>query len=86
MIDLDKAMLDPSEVFDSPEAVASHDGLTIDQKISILRQWEYDEIEMSVAEAENMASANHADEARAAIMDSIHHLIISLEREKRKAA
>lgn len=54
MIDLDKALLNPSGVFAAPEDVLSAEGLTRGQKIDILRRWEYDARELEVATEENM--------------------------------
>ncbi len=55
-IDYEKALLDPASVFTNPEAVLDHGGLTKDQKIEILRRWEYDASEVAVAEEEGMQS------------------------------
>ena len=51
---LDRALLDPASVFASPEALADHASLTLEQKIEILRSWEYDAAELAVAEEEGM--------------------------------
>lgn len=53
-IDLDKALLDPASVFETPEEVKQHDELSKEQKIDILRRWEYDASEVAVAEEEGM--------------------------------
>lgn len=53
-MNIDKAMLDPAEVFSAPEEVLNSDELTRDQKVQILRRWEYDARELEVAEEENM--------------------------------
>lgn len=55
MIDIEKAMFNPSAVFRSPEAVVACPDLTKEQKIKILEQWEYDEQEIQVSIEENMA-------------------------------
>jgi len=52
--DLDRALLDPGAVFSAPEDVLRHSGLSREQKIKILRRWEYDEAEIAVAEEEGM--------------------------------
>ncbi len=52
MIDVKRAMLDPTSVFKEPEEVVATDELTRDQKIEILRRWEYDAHELEVAEEE----------------------------------
>ncbi len=52
MIDVAKAMLDPTMVFDDPSDVLAEKDLTLDQKVEILRRWEYDARELEVAEEE----------------------------------
>jgi len=51
---LDQALRDPESIFENPEAVAEHPSLTLEQKIEILRSWEYDVAEVAVAEEEGM--------------------------------
>lgn len=51
---VEKAMLDPISVFRSPTEVIDENTLTREQKIKILRRWEYDARELEVAEEENM--------------------------------
>jgi len=53
-IDFDSAMRDPSAAFISPEAVLHAPGLSRRQRIEILRQWAYDQRELTVAEEESM--------------------------------
>ncbi len=60
-IDLGKALQDPTAVFRGPEDVLQRDELTREQKIEILRRWEYDELELQVAEEENMGSEQTSD-------------------------
>jgi hypothetical protein len=50
MIDVNKAMLDPTMVFKDPKDVVANVELTRDQKIEILRRWEYDARQLEVAE------------------------------------
>ncbi len=52
MIDMNKAMLDPASVFMEPKDVVTSEELTREQKIEILRRWEYDAHQMEVAEEE----------------------------------
>ena len=52
MIDVKMAMLDPTMVFEDPMDVVANDELTRDQKIEILRRWEYDARQMEIAEEE----------------------------------
>lgn len=58
MTDVDRAMLDPGSVFDKPSDVLSAEDLTREQKIEILRRWEYDARELQVASEENMPGNN----------------------------
>jgi len=51
---LKKACADPGSVFDGPEALTARDDLSAEEKIRILRCWEYDAAELSVATEENM--------------------------------
>ncbi len=52
MIDVKKAMLNPTMVFKDPNEVVASDELTRDLKIEILRRWEYDAHQLEVAEEE----------------------------------
>ena len=52
MTDLKKALLDPTMVYQEPSEVVADQELTRDQKIEILRRWEYDAQELEVAEEE----------------------------------
>lgn len=60
-IDVQQAMRDPNSVFPSPEAVLRDPSLTRDQKIEILRRWEYDAAEIAVAVEEGMPDRNDED-------------------------
>jgi len=53
-VDLERALLDPGSVFASPEALLDQQGLTTEQKVEILRRWEYDASESAVALEEGM--------------------------------
>jgi hypothetical protein len=55
--DHERALLDPETVFGTPEALLERTELTPDQKVEILRSWEYDERENSVAVEEGMPGA-----------------------------
>ncbi len=60
-IDLEKALLDPTAVFGTPEDVLECADLTREQKVEILRRWEYDAHAIEVAEEENMGSEPPSD-------------------------
>lgn len=56
--DIAKLLLDPSAHFRSPREVVGNGDLSLEQKIEILRRWEYDEAESRVAEEEGMLGGN----------------------------
>ena len=53
MIDFEKAQLDPSLVFTTPDELIRRNDLSREQKIEILRHWDYDIRELQVADEEN---------------------------------
>ncbi len=54
---LGKALRDPGSVFADPESVVSCAELTSEEKVRVLRSWEYDAAELEVAEEEGMRGA-----------------------------
>ena len=69
MPDVDKALLDARAVFKRPEDVVSAEGFTLEQKIEILRRWEYDAREIQVADDEGMTAP--ASQPQTAPLDAI---------------
>jgi len=80
MFNIDKAMLDPSSEFSHPEDVLKQKNLSREQQVSILKRWEYDARELSVAEEENMTGGppNMLKE----ILDTLHKLGINKSTEQ----
>ena len=78
MIDVNKAMLDPTLVFEDPMDVVANDELTRDQKIEILRRWEYDARQLEVAE-EEAGMAVRRPEMFDLVLQALHTL--SVERD-----
>lgn len=62
MTDFAHAMRDPKSCYNEPKDVLNDETLDKEQKIKVLKQWEYDARELSVAEEENMP-AQSGDEA-----------------------
>lgn len=56
--ELKKALLDPPASFGSPADVLTSQRFSKQDKIEILRRWEYDAVELSVAEDEGMIGPN----------------------------
>ena len=59
MTDIDRALLDPTSVFKAPEDVLKARDITREQKIEILRRWEYDARELQVADDESMTGGSN---------------------------
>lgn len=70
-VDLDQALLDPGSVFGSPEALLAQEGLSAQQKAEILRRWEYDASETSVATEEGMPDGEN---------DLLQRILLALEQ------
>lgn len=73
-MDIEKAKNDPASVFKTPDEVLEHEEISLEDKRAILKQWEYDELEMAVAEEENMAA-----EGRRSLLRSVHLALEKLE-------
>jgi hypothetical protein len=73
MIDIEKAILVPHHFFTTPKDVIQSENLSRDQKIKILRSWDYDARELAVAEEENMVGTQED------ILDQIISALRSLD-------
>jgi hypothetical protein len=59
-LDYNEALRDPAAHFADPAALVDTQELTAEQKIALLRQWEYDESEMAVATEEGMPGGDNS--------------------------
>jgi hypothetical protein len=75
VVDLDRALLDPASVFKNPDDVLDSGELSREQKIDILRRWEYDARELEVAEEESMVGSNDG------ILDQIMRALLKLDEK-----
>jgi hypothetical protein len=85
MPDIEKTLLDARAVFKRPEDVVSANGLTREQKIEILRRWEYDVREIQVADEEGMtapASESQVTPPLDSILKALRALGASKDPEK----
>ncbi len=78
MIDIAKALHDPSSVFARPADVLVDATIEKDQKIKILRQWEYDARELLVASEEGMVGDTNTNILYDTI-EALHTLGVSTE-------
>jgi len=67
-VDVKKALLDPASAFGKPQEVLDSGILSREQKIEILRRWEYDVRELQVADEEGMTASEPPPVALDAIL------------------
>lgn len=67
-------MLDPTSVFGDPFDVVRSGAITREQKIEILRRWEYDAKELVVADEENMINDSQKPDLLSRIHDALYQL------------
>ncbi len=53
-VDLERALNDPADVFENPDAVVRHTTLSREQKIQILNNWQLDASRLEASEGEGM--------------------------------
>ncbi len=70
---MQRALTDPAAVFDAPQEVLEHAELQAEQKIEILKRWEYDARELQVAEEENMQGKDNSN-LLDRVLDALHQL------------
>jgi len=80
MINFEKALADPGLVFKEPKEVLQYNEFSRDQKIKILRQWEYDVRELQVAEEENMTGPKPV--TLTVVREALHSLGIFPDTER----
>jgi len=56
--DIERAMITPSAVFDTPAEIVEAEGLTQPQKIEVLKRWELDARALQRATDENMTGGD----------------------------
>ena len=69
---VDRILLDPARAFAAPADVLGDARFTTDQKIEILRRWEYDAVELGVATEEGMS--NHTADLLPQIVEALTEL------------
>jgi len=74
-MNIEQAMTNPTSVFANPDEVIQKKTLTRDQKIRILKRWEYDALELEVAEEENMGGGSPS------ILDQVLNALHRLDAE-----
>ena len=80
MIDEKQAMLNPTSVFKDPTEVVSDEHLSHDQKIEILRSWQYDAHQLEVAEEEAGMAVRRPDMFDR-VLQALHTLGVELDKE-----
>lgn len=62
-MDIERAKQDPSSEFSSPEEILQHSDIDTADKITILKQWDYDTREQMVGEEESLGGSDNASTA-----------------------
>lgn len=78
--ELKSALVNPADQFADPDAVVNDPSLTRVQKLKILRQWELDARQLSVAEEENMTGGEEN------MVGRVSRAILALGGEKEEGA
>jgi hypothetical protein len=81
MIDIKKALIDPSALFKKPRDVVERSDLSREQKIEILRRWEYDMRELQVADEEGMNPAAPQSITLDTVLNALHSLDATVDVE-----
>lgn len=71
-MNLQQALDDPSSVFGAPADVVRSEDVSREQKIQILRRWEYEARSLEVAQDENMMGGGGSRLAE--VLDALHAL------------
>jgi hypothetical protein len=77
---ISRALLDPAAEYDAPNDVLTDPALSETQKIEILRRWEYDASEISVAEEEGMALGKDVNVGQ--VLQALHQLVPKMDAER----
>jgi hypothetical protein len=72
--DFAAVLLDPAAAYSTPQHVVDDPALSRDQKIEVLRRWEYDVAEQRVAEEEGMPAGRAGDEG-----DLLRQIVLALD-------
>ena len=79
----EKALHDPSSVFAQPSDVVTSKQFSLEEKLKMLLQWEYDARDLEVAEEENMPGPEAEGEGLLTeVLDAIHKLSNKIDVEQ----
>lgn len=72
--ELKQILLDPTMFYKKPDEVLSDNSLSKEQKLEVLKRWEYDAKELEVADDENMAASNNGANILDEVLEAIKKL------------
>ncbi|WP_020677906.1 hypothetical protein [Geopsychrobacter electrodiphilus] len=78
-MDFERAKNNPGSQFSRPLDLLTENALTREQKIAILRRWEYDARELAVAEEENMGGGPPS--VLPEVLEALHRLNAEIDVE-----
>lgn len=73
-LNVEQAQLNPASVFKHPKEVLDRGDLAREQKIEILRRWEYDVRELQVADEEGMTASKPPTVTLDIVLDALRKL------------
>ena len=76
LVDMKKAIANPSGVFDTPVDIVEHAELSKDEKVKLLRVWETDALELETAAQESMTGGE------ASRLREVHEALRMLEESQ----
>lgn len=77
---ISRALLDPAAEYETPNDVLLDRAVSETQKVEILRRWEYDASEISVAEEEGMAHTDGVTVGQ--VLQALHQLVPDIDTER----
>ncbi len=82
MIDVEKALLNPAAIFKTPQQVIDTKDLSRDQKIEVLRRWEYDIREIQVLDDESTTAKETHTVTLDVVLNALRSLGASIDVER----
>jgi hypothetical protein len=76
--DIERAMITPSAVFDTPAEIVEAEGLTQPQKIEVLKRWELDARALQRVTDENMTGGGRPP------LEEVNEALLKLDPEDKK--
>jgi hypothetical protein len=77
-LNLTAALADPASVFEQPKDVLAYPGLSREQRLALLEQWERDARNLAVAEEEGMTGGEES------LLSRVQHALAALDARRER--